>query len=254
MKKLNYWSSVFLMLLIIVSCGETNQQNDTIDQESEMTTQTSQRDADVALTEERRNALTPDEVVAEFRQGNERFILDSLTPRNRQQRIEATGTAQYPKGMVLSCIDSRVPVEEIFDQGLGDIFIGRIAGNFADEEMLGSMEFATKVAGSKVIVVMGHQNCGAVKSAIDNVELGNITAMLAHIKPAVEKTDNFPEDQRTIKNDEYVNEVVKNNVRHTIAEIRSNSSIINEMEENGEIKILGAFYDVSDGTVEFLQE
>lgn len=254
MKKLNYYSFILSLPLLMISCGETNQQNESIGtEESEMTPQTSERDADVSLTEERRNALTPDDVVKEFQEGNTRFIKDSLTPRNRQQRIQGTGEAQYPKGMVLSCIDSRVPVEEIFDQGLGDIFVGRIAGNFADEEMLGSMEFATKVAGSKVIVVLGHENCGAVKSAIDNVELGNITAMLEHIKPAVAMTDNFPEDQRTIKNNEYVNEVVKNNVRHTKEEIRNNSPIIAEMEKNGEIKILGAFYDVTDGTVKFLE-
>lgn len=255
MKTMNYWSFILLISLFMVSCGETNQQDDSIEptEDRDWTTQTSEMNADVSLTEERRNALTPDDVVREFQQGNERFIKDSLTVRNRQQRIQQTGTAQYPKGMVLSCIDSRVPVEEIFDQGLGDIFVGRIAGNFADEEMLGSMEFATKVAGSKVIVVLGHENCGAIKSAIDNVELGNITAMLKHIKPAVEMTDNFPEDQRTIKNEEYVNAVVKNNVLHTIEEIRDNSPIIAEMEKNGEIKILGAFYDVSNGTIEFLE-
>lgn len=253
MKKLNYYSIILLFPLMMISCGE-NQQNESVETEGgEMTAQTSERDADVSLSEERRNALTPDDVVKEFQQGNTRFIQDSLTIRNRQKRIQETGEAQYPKGMVLSCIDSRVPVEEIFDQGLGDIFVGRIAGNFADEEMLGSMEFATKVAGSKVIVVLGHENCGAVKSAIDNVELGNITAMLEHIKPAVAMTENFPEDQRTVKNNEYVNEVVKNNVRHTTQEIRNNSPIIAEMEKNGEIKILGAFYDVTDGTVKFLE-
>lgn len=255
MKKLKYWSIVLSISIFMVSCGETNQQNESIDQtqEREVTAQTSEKDADASLTEERRNALTPGDVVKEFQQGNERFIQDSLTLRNRQQRIQETGSSQYPKGMILSCIDSRVPVEEIFDQGLGDIFVGRIAGNFADEEMLGSLEYATKVAGSKVIVVLGHKNCGAVKSAIDNVELGNITALLEHIKPAVEMTDNFPEDQRTIKNDEYVNEVVKNNVLNTMEEIRNNSSIVADMEENEEIKILGAVYDVTDGTVQFLE-
>lgn len=254
MKKLNYWMLIFLSSLI-TSCGETNPQNESVDQEedTQVSTQASDRDTDRILTEEERNALTPDDVVSEFQQGNQRFITDSLTPRNRQGRIQETGGAQYPKGMILSCIDSRVPVEEIFDQGLGDVFVGRIAGNFADEEMLGSMEFATKVAGSKVIVVMGHENCGAVKSAIDEVELGNITAMLEHIEPAVEMTDNFPEEQRTIKNGDYVNEVVKNNVLHTIEEIRNNSPIISEMEQNNEIKILGAVYHVTTGSVEFLE-
>ncbi|MFD2519099.1 carbonic anhydrase family protein [Salinimicrobium flavum] len=254
MKNLNYWSLILVISFLMGACGEAEERNETNErvEEREMAQQTDQRDADISLTEERRNALTPDDVVKEFQQGNQNFIKDSLTPRNRQRRIQETGSAQYPKGMILSCIDSRVPVEEIFDQGLGDIFVGRIAGNFADEEMLGSMEFATKVAGSKVIVVLGHENCGAVKSAIDEVELGNITAMLKHIKPAVKMTDNYPEEQRSIKNVEYVNEVVKNNVIYTVDEIRKNSSIIAEMEENGEIKILGAVYDVNTGTVEFL--
>ena len=255
MKKLNYWS-IIAMIGLFVSCGESKEQKEITDQteDTEITAQTSEREQDRVLTEEERNALTPDQVVAEFKEGNQRFIKDSLTLRNREGRINQTGEAQYPKAMILSCIDSRVPVEEIFDQGLGDIFVGRIAGNFADEEMLGSLEYATKVAGSKAIVVLGHQNCGAVKSAISNVELGNITAMLNHIEPAVEMTDNFPEDQRTLKNEEYVNEVVKNNVLHTMNEIREKSSIIAEMEGNKEIKILGAVYNVENGTVEFLEE
>lgn len=242
--------------ILLTSCGEAEERNEPVTtdraENTQVTDQDNYRTNDRTLTEEERNALSPDSVVAEFQRGNARFVQDSLTPRDRQQRISETGEAQFPKAMVLSCIDSRVPIEEIFDQGLGDLFIGRIAGNFADEEMLGSMEFATKVAGSKAIVVVGHANCGAVKSAIDDVELGNITAMLEHIKPAVEMTENFPEDQRTIKNLEYVNEVVKNNVRHTIEEIRENSSIIADMEENGEIKVLGAFYDVTTGRIEFL--
>lgn len=255
MKKLNYYSILLFMPLLIVSCGETNQQNEPIETDEEVVTaQTPEWDRDVTLTEQERNALTPSDVVKEFQEGNTRYIMDSLSPRNRQARIGATGSAQYPKAMVLSCIDSRVPVEDIFDQGLGDIFVGRIAGNFADEEMLGSMEFATKVAGSKAIVVIGHQNCGAVKSAIAKVELGNITSMLEHIHPAVEMTEGFPQDQRTIENSEFVNAVVKNNVLHTMDEIRENSPIIAEMEEKGEIKIVGAYYDVTNGSVQFLEE
>lgn len=235
------------------ACGEAEERNVDRIEDTSLSTQNEQIDADVTLTQAQRDSLMPADVVADFQGGNERFIKDSLTPRNRQARKQATGAAQYPKGMVLSCIDSRVPVEEIFDQGLGDIFVGRIAGNFADVEMLGSMEFATKVAGSKVIVVMGHESCGAVKSAIANVELGNITAMLEHIQPAVEMTDNFPEDQRTIENKEYLNAVIKNNVIHTISEIKEDSPIIAEMEEKGEIKIVGAYYDVDTGAVEWLE-
>lgn len=256
MKRINYWSFVLLISFLMASCGETQESNEPVNtnEEVEMTDpQTSQRDADVNLTEAERDALLPADVVADFQGGNERFIKDSLTPRNRQGRVQATGAAQYPKAMVLSCIDSRVPVEDIFDQGLGDLFVGRIAGNFADEEMLGSMEFATKVAGSKVIVVMGHEECGAIKSAIAGVELGNITAMLEHIDPAIEMTDNFPEDQRTVENKEYVDAVIKNNVIHTIQEIKDESSIIAEMAQNNEINIVGAVYNVQTGRVEWLQ-
>lgn len=243
------------MITLIISCGEKDQERERSDRtkNTEMT-ETSGQETDRVLTEEERNALTPADVVAEFQQGNQRFIQDSLTPRNRQKRISQTGESQYPKAMVLSCIDSRVPVEEIFDQGLGDLFVGRIAGNFADEEMLGSLEYSTRVAGAKAIVVLGHESCGAVKSAIKEVELGNITVMLDHVEPATEMTDTFPKEQRTIDNKEYVDEVVKNNVFHTMEEIRNNSPIIAEMEQNGELEIHGAIYKVSDGTVEFLKE
>ena len=252
MKKFMNLSLILSLPLLMVSCGEA-EERETVDIADE-TEITEVGNTDITLTQAERDALMPADVVAEYKGGNLRFIQDSLTPRDRQGRRGATGAAQYPTGMVLSCIDSRVPVEEIFDQGLGDVFVGRIAGNFADEGMLGSMEFATKVAGSKVLVVMGHESCGAVKSAIAGVELGNITAMLEHIKPAIEMTSNFPEDQRTIKNEEYVIEVIKNNVLHTVNKIKEESPIIAEMAEKGEIKILGAYYDVDTGEVEFLEE
>jgi carbonic anhydrase len=254
MKKMNYWSFVLIISFLLAACGEAEERNEPVQtaEDREMTNQRAQRDSDVNLTQQERDALMPADVVAEFKGGNERFIRDSLTPRNRQGRIQATAGAQYPKAMILSCIDSRVPVEEIFDQGLGDLFVGRIAGNFADEEMLGSMEFATKVAGSKAIVVMGHEECGAIKSAIAGVELGNITQMLSHIDPAIEMTDNFPEDQRTVENKEYVDAVIRNNVKHTIDKIKSDSEIIAEMVDNGEINIVGAYYNVDTGAVEWL--
>ena len=261
MKKLNYWSFILMTTLLFISCGDAEERNEPMGtpENSEMTSNDIQRDrdtnrdTDMTLTQEERDKLMPADVVAEFQRGNDRFVRDSLTPRNRQGRIQATGAAQNPKAMVLSCIDSRVPVEEILDQGLGDIFVGRVAGNFADEGMLGSMEFATKVAGSKAIVVMGHEGCGAVKSAIAGVELGNITGMLDHIEPAIEMTDNFPEDQRTVENKNYVSEVTKNNVLHTMGNIKDNSPIIAEMIENNEINIVGAVYNVETGRVEWLQ-
>ena len=255
MKKVKFWAFI-LSVPILISCGEINAENEVVEKSEirEALYKPSNDVKDRALSKEERDALKPDDVIAEFRQGNKMFIKNKLTIRDSKTRISQTGAAQFPKAMVLSCIDSRVPVELIFDQGLGDIFVGRVAGNFADEEMLGGMEFATKVAGSKVIMVMGHQNCGAVMSAIDGVELGNITALLSHVKPAVAMTSNFPQEQQTSKNGKFVEKVVKNNVLHTLDHIRSNSAIVAEMEQKGDIKLVGAVYDVNTGEVEVLDE
>ena len=164
-------------------------------------------------------------------------------------RKAATG-GQYPEAMVLSCLDSRVPVEDVFDQGIGDVFVGRIAGNFVNTDLLGSMEFACKVAGAKLIIVMGHQHCGAIKGAIDDVKLGNITAMLQNIKPAVLMSQNY-EGEKSSKNEAFVKLVARNNVRNTLTEIRAKSEILRTMEENGEIKIVGAFYVLQTGELQF---
>lgn len=255
MKKLGFWA-VILSIPMLLSFERLKAENEDLGREEvrEKLHEPSKGAKDRALTKEERDALKPDEVIAELKQGNKNFIENKNTSRDSHTRISQTGAAQYPKAMVLSCIDSRVPVELILDQGLGDIFVGRVAGNFADEEMLGSMEFATKVAGSKVVVVMGHQNCGAVMSAINGVELGNVTALLEHIKPAIKMTGNFAQEERRIENEEYVNEVIKNNVLVTLEDIRTNSAIVAEMEQNGEIKLVGAVYDVNTGVVEFLGE
>ena len=158
--------------------------------------------------------------------------------------------AQYPKAIVLSCVDSRIPVEDVFDRGIGDVFVARVAGNFVNEDILGSMEFACKVSGSKLILVLGHEHCGAVKAAVDNVNLGNITSMLAKIRPAIESITY--DGDRTSKNEEFVQLASKSNVRNTLKNIRNNSPILKEMEEKGEIKIVGAVYDMDDGSVDFL--
>jgi len=202
------------------------------------------------LSKEERDALTPDEVLMMFKEGNARFINNDLTVRDHSEQVRKSASGQYPKAVVLSCIDSRVPVEDVFDRGIGDIFVGRVAGNFVNEDLLGSMEFACKVAGAKLILVMGHEHCGAIKSAIDDVQLGNITGMLSKIKPAVLAT-NYDGD-RTSSNPEFVHQVCENNVKNTIEEIRANSQILKEMEANGEIKIAGAVYDLDSGVVSFL--
>jgi carbonic anhydrase len=204
------------------------------------------------MTKEEQAKLTPDEVLEQFVDGNKRFQTGTITERDHSEQARKSAPGQFPKAVVLSCLDSRVPVEDVFDQGLGDIFVGRVAGNFVNEDLLGSMEFACKVAGAKLILVMGHQHCGAVKGAIDDVKLGNITAMLAKIKPAVAMSQDFT-GEKTSKNDDFVKKVSENNVKYAIKQIRAKSTILKEMEAKGEIKIVGAFYRLTDGTLEFVQ-
>lgn len=203
------------------------------------------------MTKEDQAKLTPDAVLQEFIEGNKRFQSGTTTLRDHSEQARKSAPGQFPKAVVLSCLDSRVPVEDVFDQGLGDIFVGRVAGNFVNEDLLGSMEFACKVAGAKLVVVMGHQHCGAVKGAIDDVKLGNITAMLAKIKPAVAISQDFTGDKIS-KNDAFVKYVSENNVKHALKQIREKSAILKEMEDKGEIKIVGAFYNLTDGSIEFV--
>lgn len=202
------------------------------------------------LTQEEQDALTPDMVIQSLKEGNERFMRNDLTARDHSAQVRNSVQAQFPKAIVLSCVDSRVPVEDVFDRGIGDVFVARVAGNFVNEDILGSMEFACKVSGSKLILVMGHEHCGAVKAAVDDVKLGNITPMLAKIRPAVEAVEY--EGDRTSANREFVQLASKSNVRNTIVTIRNQSPILKEMEEKGEIKIIGAVYDMDDGSVDFL--
>jgi carbonic anhydrase len=204
------------------------------------------------MTKERQAALTPDKVLQEFIEGNQRFRSGKSIPRDLSAQARKSASGQYPKAVVLSCLDSRVPVEDVFDQGLGDIFVGRIAGNFVNEDLLGSMEFACKVAGAKLILVMGHEHCGAIKGAIDDVELGNMTGMLSKIKPAVKISQDFAGDKSS-KNDEFVRLVSENNVRHAIQQIHEKSPILKEMEDKGEIKIIGMFYQLTTGIVELIK-
>ena len=203
------------------------------------------------LTAEEQAALSPDNVIELLKEGNKRFMNGTLTSRDHSAQVRKSTYSQYPKAVILSCIDSRVPVEDVFDRGIGDIFVGRIAGNFVNVDLLGSMEFGCKVSGAKLILVLGHEHCGAVKSAIDEVELGNITAMLSNIKPAIEQVSDF-KGEKSSKNESYVHEVCESNVINTINNIRISSPILKEMEENGEIKIVGAIYDMSSGEVVFL--
>ena len=167
-------------------------------------------------------------------------------------QAQAASTGQYPEAAVISCIDSRIPVEQVFDAGIGDMFVGRVAGNFVNTDLLGSLEYACKVSGAKLIVILGHSSCGAVKSAIDQVKLGNITALLSNIQPAIALSQNFQYDKSS-KNDAYTDLVAKNNVLHTIEVIKQDSPILNDMLHNGTIKIVGAMYDIKTGVISFIE-
>ena len=203
-------------------------------------------------TKETQSKMTPESSLQNLREGNKRFQENVRLSRNLVQQVRETASGQYPYATVLSCIDSRVSSELIFDQGMGDLFSIRIAGNFVNEDILGSMEFACKLAGTKVIVVLGHTACGAVKGACDDAKLGNLTALISKLKPAVEAvTEPVDTSKRNSGNIDFVNNVAEKNVYMTIENIREKSPVLKEMEDNGEIKIIGAMYDIKDGSVTF---
>ena len=202
------------------------------------------------LTKEMQDKITPDQAFELLREGNKRFINNLKANRNLLQQANETSDGQHPFAVILSCIDSRTSAEIIFDQGLGDIFSVRIAGNIVNEDILGSMEFACKVAGSKIIVVLGHSKCGAVQGACDHVEMGNLTSLLSKIRPAIDDEDTV-EQERTSKNPEFIEKVTRINVKRAIREIVERSPIIKEMSEKGEIKLIGGYHDLSSGQVTF---
>lgn len=199
-------------------------------------------------TSESQAALTPETALEMLRDGNGRFVDGNPANRDLAAQVRATASGQYPFAVVLGCIDSRVPTEVIFDQGIGDIFSARVAGNVVNGDLLGSMEFACRIAGSKAVVVLGHTACGAVKGAIGAAELGNLTGLVQKIEPAVAEV----EGEREVDNDPYVDAVAEANVRNVIAQIRSDSPVLAEMETSGEIALVGAMYDVSSGEVRWL--
>jgi len=203
-----------------------------------------------ALTQAQRDKLSPDDVVALIKAGNERFRLGKESPHDYLAQQKASAKGQYPAAMILSCIDSRAPAETIMDLGIGDCFNARVAGNIANEDILGSMEFACKLAGAKLVLVMGHTACGAIKGAIDNAQLGNLTALLAKIRPAVEATQYTGE--RSAKNYDFVDAVARKNVELTMGEIRRHSPVLMELEKSGGMKIVGAMYNLETAQLQFL--
>jgi len=202
-----------------------------------------------ALTKARRDKMTPEQIIEAMKEGNERFRRGERKNRNYLREQKASAKGQYPAAVLLSCIDSRAPAEVIMDLGIGDIFNCRVAGNVENDDILGSMEFACKLAGAKVVLVMGHTACGAVKGAIDNAELGNLTQLLAKIKPAVQATSYSGE--RSAKNYGFVDAVARKNVEMTMGDIRRDSPVLAELEASGAIKITGAMYNLETGAVEF---
>ena len=233
--------NIFIPIIAIVlmaSCGECNSnevQNNKV------------------LTAEEQAQLTPDKVIEILKKGNEEFINNQLTVRNNTERVKDAANGQFPEAVILSCLDSRVPVEDVFHRAIGDIFVARVAGNIVNPDILGSMEFACKVSGAKLVVVLGHEHCGAIKSAISNVELGNITELLSKIKPAVVHSKEHFDGETSASNPEFVELVCHTNVELMLDEIRKNSPILKEMEDNGEIKIVGAMYDLHTGKVNFFE-
>jgi carbonic anhydrase len=205
--------------------------------------------AALPVTQAEQAAMTPESVLADLKAGIIRYVSGTPEAPNISGRIEAASLGQYPKAYVLSCVDSRVPVETIFDQSIGDIFVGRVAGNVENEDQLGSMEFAAAVAGIKLIVVMGHESCGAVKGACDSVELGNLTMLLEKIAPSVNAVEGH--EDRSSKNKAFVDDVILANVNRTVGDLSSRSPVLAALVEKGQIGIVGAVYSLEDGSVSF---
>ena len=212
-----------------------------------------QRDLAAPLTAETQAALTPMEVIQLLKDGNQRFLDGEAVERDYLAQVRATGGGQYPMAAILGCIDSRVPHEIVFDKGVGDIFSARVAGNFVNTDILGSLEFATAAAGSKVVVVLGHTECGAVKGACDGIELGNLTATLSNIAPAIYATTDI-EGPRTSANKDYVQAVAHENVEQTVRNMVERSPIMHGLVEEGKLIVIGAMHNVSTGEVVFMDD
>jgi len=203
-----------------------------------------------ALTRAQRDQMTAAQIIAMMKQGNDRFRTGKEKPHNYLAQQKASAPGQYPAAVILSCIDSRAPAETIMDLGIGDVFNARVAGNIANDDILGSLEFACKLAGAKVVLVMGHTACGAIKGAIDDVEMGNLTGLLARIKPAISATT-WSSGKPSSKDAAYVDAVARTNVQLGLDGIRRRSPILADLESKGTIQVVGGMYDLATGAVEF---
>ena len=259
MKKLKLTLIIFLALVVSTSCQD-EKNSESVSQ----TTQDERQDERVEekvvksiLTAEEQANMTPQEIIGRLKKGNENFVNNNLTQRDHSEQRRKAMIGQYPKAIVLSCVDSRVPVEDVFDLGIGDIFVARVAGNIENDDIIGSMEFATAVAGSKVVIVMGHTACGAVKSAIDQVDakslnLESLAGLLDEIEPAVQETK--VDGERSSENQEFTNNVINTNAMLTVKNIREASPAMEKMEDEGNIIIVSAVYDMESGVVKFNED
>ena len=205
------------------------------------------------MTAERQASMHFDDIVNDLLAGNTRFVESHMLQRDHMAQLKQLDKGQHPKAVVLSCIDSRVPVEEVFDQGLGDLFVVRVAGNIDNDHNLGSIEYGCKVAGSKVVIVLGHEHCGAIKSAVKGVDMGNITELLVHIKPTIEKHQEFT-GEKSVDNPDWLELITKDNALMTLDDLRSRSDILREMEEKEELLMVAAYYNMHSGEVELLNK
>lgn len=243
---------ITLLAAAAISCGRTERKKVAVNWEEEIPREEILENR--VLTADEQSTLTPEAIIEILREGNLDFINDNLTIRNNTARVRDAATGQYPIAVVLSCLGSRVPVEDVFRRGIGDIFVARVAGNISNPDILGSLEYACKVSGAKVVMVLGHEHCGAIKSAIDGVELGNITGLLQKIRPAVEHVLEDYSGMISSASAELVEQVCYANVVHTVADVRRNSPILAAMESDGEIRIIGGVYDINTGMVNFLED
>jgi carbonic anhydrase len=203
------------------------------------------------MSKESQRNMTPEQALSALKDGNERFVNGKMLQRNLMAQVRATAAGQYPFAVVLGCIDSRVPPELVFDQGIGDIFSARIAGNFANTDIIGSIEFAAKLAGAKLVVVLGHTECGAIKGACDNAQLGSLTQTLSNITPAVYAVKDVCDD-RASTNKAFVQKVADENVRLTVQALTERSAILKDLVAGKRLKVVGAMHDVATGRVSFL--
>jgi len=254
MIKINTKSTLFIIASLAIlgtSCKDKTAQDAEVLAENTIT----KKPIRSVLTAEEQADMSPDEIIGRLKKGNENFVANNLTTRDHSEQRRLSIIGQYPQALVLSCVDSRVPVEDVFDLGIGDVFVARVAGNIENKDIVGSMEFASAVAGSKVVIVMGHSACGAVKHAIDGTDaaamgMNSLQSLLDEIKPAME---NIAGDNRTSKDSKFLYDVIAKNVYNTVVDVRTQSPTMQRLEKEGKLKIVGAFYDMETGKVSFLK-